>query len=296
MIKKNLLLTGFVAILFSLTFCQEQESAMPVVEKEEKGVVLLPDPGVVSYTFRHQFEEDVPGTLDMIKEMGITNIEFSNLFGKSAPELRALLDERGMICTSYGVGYNRLLEDLENVAEEAHTLGARHIRVAWIPHDSPFDIEDARRTVSDFNTFGKQLKEKGLMFSYHNHGFEFREHEDGTFFDYIVQNTNPEYVNFQLDVFWTVWPGHDPVALLKKYPDRFRTVHLKDLKKGIEGDLTGRAPRETMVLLGQGQVDFKSLLIAAQDTNIEYFYIEDEVDDVETSVPQSYEYITSLRN
>ena len=113
-------------------------------------------------------------------------------------------------------------------------------------------------------------------------------------FDYIVQNTDPEYVNFQLDVFWTVWPGYDPVELVERYPDRFRTVHLKDLAEGVEGDLSGRAPSEHMVVLGEGQVDFKSLLVAAQDSNIEYFYLEDEVEDVKTSVPKSYEYITSL--
>jgi len=119
--------------------------------------ILLPDPGVVSYTFRHQFEEDVPGTLDMIKEMGFSNIEFSNLFDRSATEMRSLLDERGLVCTSYGVSYDRLVNETSAVAEEANTLGAKYVRVAWIPHDSPFDIDDTRRAINDFEMAGNSL-------------------------------------------------------------------------------------------------------------------------------------------
>jgi sugar phosphate isomerase/epimerase len=258
--------------------------------------VLLPDPGVVSFTFRTQFQEDVPGTLDIIKEMGITNIEFSNLFGKTAEEMRELLDQRGMICTSYGVGYDRLVNDAEKVADEAKILGAKYVRVATIPFERPeFTIENAKQAVNDFNQGGKILSEQGLYFCYHNHGFEFWPYEDGTLFDYIVQNTDPRYVSFEMDLLWTVHPGQDPVELLERYPDRFRLMHLKDLRKGVTGDLSGGTPRENDVVLGTGQVDFPAVLRAARKTNIEYYYIEDESPDVITRVPESLEYITSLR-
>jgi sugar phosphate isomerase/epimerase len=257
---------------------------------------ILPDPGVVSFTFRTQFSEDVPGTLDMIKEMGITNIEFSNLFGKTAEEMRALLDEREMICTSYGVGYERLVGDIEKVAQETKTLGAKYVRVAWIPHTprGEFSLEGAQQAVKDFNTAGQYLSSQGLYFCYHNHGFEFRPHGDGTLFDYIVENTNPEYVSFEMDILWTQHPGADPVALLQKYPERFRLLHLKDLKKGVVGDFSGGTPRENDVVLGTGQIDIPAILRAAQNTNIEYFYIEDESPDVITRVPQSREYIINI--
>ena len=256
---------------------------------------LVPNPGVVSYTFRHQFEEDIAGTLDLIRDMGFDHLELSNLFGMRAAQFRALLDERGLSCTSYGVGYRTLVEDTRDVILDAMTLGAKHVRVAWIPHDSPFDIDDARRAADDFNRAGKELKEAGLQFSYHNHGYEFRPHGDGTLFDYIMENTHPDYVGFQMDVFWVAHPGHDPVALLKTYPDRFTMMHLKDLKKGVDGDYSGGAPAEYDVPLGTGQVDFPALLQAAQDSAVEYFYIEDETEDVVNRVPQSLEYIRNLR-
>lgn len=258
--------------------------------------VYVPDPGVVSFTFRNQFQEDVPGTLDMIKEMGITNIEFSNLFGKTATEMRALLDERDMICTSYGVGYNRLVDDIERVAEEAKILGAKYVRVASIPYERPeFTIDNAKKTVEDFNRGGKILSEHGIYFCYHNHGFEFRPYEDGTLFDYIVQNTDPRYVSFEMDLLWTVHPGQDPVELLERYPERFRLMHLKDLRRGVTGDFSGRTPSENDVVLGTGQVDFPAVLKAAEKTNIEYYYIEDESPDVIERVPRSRTYIMSLR-
>jgi sugar phosphate isomerase/epimerase len=258
--------------------------------------VFVPDPGVVSYTFRTQFQEDVPSTLDLIKGMGITNIEFSNLFGKTAEEMRAMLDERGLICTSYGISYDRLVNDTEKVAEEAKTLGAKYVRVASIPFQRPeFTLDDAKRTVQDFNTAGRKLRENGLYFCYHNHGFEFWPYEDGTLFDYIVQNTDPRYVSFEMDLLWTVHPGQDPVELLERYPERFRLMHLKDLRKGVVGDLSGSTPRENDVVLGTGQIDFPAVLRAAQKTNIEYYYIEDESPDVIDRVPKSLQYIRSIK-
>ncbi len=254
----------------------------------------VPDPGVVSYSFREQFAEDIPGTLDMIKSMGITNIEFSNLFGKTAAEIKQMLDERDMICTSYGVSYEALIYEIENVAADAISLGAKYVRVASIPRRGELSLENTKKAAADFNMAGKILKDKGIFFCYHNHGFEFQAHEEGTLFDFLVQNTDPEYVSFEMDLMWTVHPGADPVELLNKYPDRFRLMHLKDLKKGVVGDLSGGTPRENDVILGTGQVDFPAVLKAAQKTNIEYYYIEDESPEVIERVPISRDYIINI--
>jgi sugar phosphate isomerase/epimerase len=256
---------------------------------------IFPDrTGVVSYTYRDSFKNDVPGTLDKIKALGLTNIEFSNLFGKTAQELRALLDERGMECTSFGVGYPDLENKLDEVAANAKTLGARFVRVAWVPHEAPFTLQDAQKTVADFNRFGKALQERGLTFCYHNHGYEFQPYQNGTLFDYIVQNTNPEHVSFEMDILWVAHPGQDPVKLLQKYPTRFKLMHLKDLKKGVKGDLSGKTPVENDVALGSGQIDLPAVLKAARNTSIEYFYIEDESPTVDVQVPQSLNYLRKI--
>src|SRR5690606_25591335 len=119
-----------------------------------------------------------------------------------------------------------------------------------------FDAEDADRAVEAFNRAGQLLRDAGLTFFYHTHGFEFGPAEDGgTLFDSIVARTDPENVKFQLDVFWAFHGGADPVALLGRYPDRFVSTHLKDMREGTERNDTGAAPPESSVALGTGMVD-----------------------------------------
>jgi sugar phosphate isomerase/epimerase len=183
---------------------------------------------------------------------------------------------------------------VETVIQDAKTLGASFVRVAWIPHKGPMDLALADKTIRDFNAFGKKLAENGLTFCYHNHGFEFVPYGKGTFFDYIVQNTKPEYVSFEMDILWVFHPGHDPVKLLKKYPTRFKLMHVKDLKKGVQGDLTGLTPVENDVTLGTGQLDIPKILKAARKSSIVHFYIEDENPNAMQQVPLSIAYLRSL--
>lgn len=258
--------------------------------------VFTQTPGMVSYTYRNSFSKDVAATLDTIKALGISNMEFSNLFGKTAADLRKLLDERGMNCSSFGVQYPDLQNKLAEVGDNAKTLGASYVRVAWVPHKGPFTLELAKQTAAEFNSFGKQLKEQfGLTFCYHNHGYEFEKHQDGTLMDYLIQNTDPRYVSFEMDILWTFFPGVDPAALLKKYPSRFKLMHLKDLRKGVAGNLSGGTPVENDVALGTGQLDLPAILKAAQKSAIEHYYIEDESPSYAKQVPQTIAYLKSLR-
>lgn len=253
-------------------------------------------PGMVSFTYRREFEQDVAGTLDHIRSLGITDIEFSSLFGCSAAEIRTLLDERGMHCSSYGVGYADLQDSPDAVAEAAKTLGAGFVRVAWIPHEPPFDQQQALDAAAAFNRVGSRLRsEHGLTFCYHNHGYEFAAHDDGTLFDLIIQHTDPAVVSFELDILWTFFPGHDPAQLLRRYPDRFRLMHLKDLRHGVVGDLSGSTAQENDVALGDGQLNLPEILRTARESSIEHYYIEDESPSTADQVPRSLAYLASLR-
>ena len=156
------------------------------------------------------------------------------------------------------------------------------------------DLALAQKTVEDFNRFGQKLKDNGLTFCYHNHGFEFEPYEGGTYFDYIVKNTNANQVFFEMDVVWMHLPGQDPVAMLKKYPKRFKLIHLKDLKIGVPPSKAGSTPNENCVVLGTGQIDYPGILKAAQKSAIKYYYIEDENLGAMQQVPQSLVYLKSL--
>ncbi len=251
--------------------------------------------GVVSYTYRKQFEKDVPGTLDLVKRLGFKDIEFSNLFGQKAQDLRKMLDERGLKCSSFGVSYNDLTNKTEEVAQNAKALGAEYVRVAGIPHKSAITLEEMQKAIDDFNRVGRILKDEyGLTFIYHNHGFEFQPYNGGTLYDYFVTQTDPRYVSLELDILWAFFPGQDPAALLNKYGSRYKALHLKDLKKGVTGDLSGGTAQENDVALGTGQIDIPAVLKAAQKANVKHYYIEDESSNIDVQVPQSIAYIKSL--
>lgn len=265
------------------------------VSAQSKKPLFPEKPGMVSYTYRHSFQKDVAATLDTIKAFGITDMEFSNLFGRKATDIRAALDARGMKCSSYGTNYADLMEKTAEIAGIAKELGAQYVRVAWIPHSGPFTLAMAYKTVEDFNRVGKILREQyGLTFCYHNHGYEFEPHGDGTLFDYLVQKTRPEDVSFEMDILWTFFPGHDPAKLLNKYGKRFQLMHLKDLRKGVTGNLSGGTPVENDVALGTGQLDLPTILKAARKAGVKHYYIEDESPNIQKQVPQSIAYLKSL--
>lgn len=281
--KKSLIILLLVSVAFATV-------------AQRFGKTLKNTPGIVSYTYRNSFQKDVALTLDTIKALGITDIEFSNLFGKTAAELRALLDARGLHCSSFGVSYDDLNNKTREVANNAKTLGASFVRVAWIPHEGKtVDAAFIKKAADDFNAAGKILKDEfNLSFCYHNHGYEFVSYEKGTLFDYLVANTNPAYVNFELDILWAFHPGQDPAKLLKKYGKRFKLMHVKDLRKGVKGDFSGSTSPENDVALGTGQINVAEVIKAAQQSAIEHFYIEDESSAVKTQVPQSLKFLKSL--
>jgi sugar phosphate isomerase/epimerase len=189
-----------------------------------------------------------------------------------------------------------LVRKTDQVAQDAKTLGAYYVRVAGIPHKGNFTLADAQKAVNDFNRVGKILKQKyGLEFIYHNHGFEFQPYQDGTLYDFLVKQTDPSYVSFELDILWAYFPEQDPAVLLGKYGSRYKTIHLKDLKNDVQGNLSGSTDQDNDVALGTGQINIRTVLIAAQKAGVKHYYLEDESKNVLSQVPQSLAYLKGLK-
>jgi sugar phosphate isomerase/epimerase len=251
--------------------------------------------GVQAYTFRKSFPNSIPNTLDTIKMMGFTEIEGGG--GRISPqEFRKLCEDRGIKIPSTGASYEQLVKSPDSVAMTAKILGASYVMCSWIPHkNNTLTFEDAKKAVEDFNRAGKVLKDQGITLCYHTHGYEFQPYEDGTLMDYIIKNTNPADVSFEMDVLWVQFGGGDPVALLKKYGDRWKLMHLKDLRKGTKKDLTGGTSQENDVALGTGELDIPGILKEAKKVGIKHYFIEDESSNVIGQVPQSIKYLRSLK-
>jgi sugar phosphate isomerase/epimerase len=252
--------------------------------------------GVQAYTFRKSFPISVPNTLDTIKMMGFTEMEGGG--NRMPPEdFRKLCDDRGISLPSMGAGYDELVKSPDSIIYRAKIYGSKYVMCAWIPHtNGVLTLENAKKAVEDFNRIGKILKEQGLTFCYHAHGYEFQPYGNGTLLDYIFENTNPEYVSFEMDVFWMQFGGGDPVALLKKYGGRWKLVHLKDMRKGTVKNLTGLTTPENDVPLGTGEIDIPGILREANKIGIKHFFIEDESNHVIEQVPQSISYLKSLKD
>jgi sugar phosphate isomerase/epimerase len=263
----------------------------------KKAKPLFPDtPGMVSFTYRNSFSKDVAATLDTLQKLGIRDMEFSNLFGKKASEIRKMLDDRSMYCSSFGVSYPDLTTKTREVGANAKTLGAKYVRVAYIAHEGTFTLEMAKKAVADFDKAGQILKEEfGITFCYHNHGYEFVPYEGGTLMDYIIQKTNTEYVSFEIDILWSFIHGQDPAKLIAKYPKRFQLLHLKDLKKGAELNASGGTAVDNDVALGTGQLNLPVILKEAIKAGIRHYYIEDESTNYARQVPISLAYLKSLK-
>ena len=252
--------------------------------------------GLQLYSLRDQFAKDVPGTMAKVKGWGIKEVELGGTYGLSMENFKKLLSQNTITPISYGADFKALTADPQDVANTAKVLGVTYVVCHWIPHSgTDFTLEDVKRAVEVFNAVGKVLKENGLTFCYHPHGFEFRPYETGTLFDYLMKNLDANYVNFEMDVFWIKHPGQDPVAMLKKYPNRFLLMHLKDRKPGTPGNQNGQADVETNVVLGTGDLGIAEIMKTAKRTGVKYFFIEDESSRSEQQIPLSLAFLKGLK-
>ncbi len=279
-----------------LLFCVLAGFVMNPGPKQKSKLLFPKMPGMQTYTYRNSMKKSVAATLDTLKSLGFTELESStNPNGLSPEAFRALLDARNLTSPSVGAGYDDLVKDPAEIARKAKIVGASYVMTAWIPHKGDFTLADAQKAVTDFNRAGKVLKESGITFCYHTHGYEFQPYQNGTLFDYIVQNTDPKYVSFEMDIMWVFHGGQDPAKLLLKYPNRWKLMHLKDLRQGVKGDLTGGTSVENDVALGTGQLNMPAILKAAKKVGIKHYFIEDESSVYYKQVPQTLSYLKTIK-
>jgi sugar phosphate isomerase/epimerase len=250
--------------------------------------------GIQLYSLRDQFAKDVPSTLELIKSLGIKVIEGGeNTYGMEESEFIDLLDKNGLKTVSVGASFEELRDNPEKSLQRAKAFGASYVMCAWISHkDDHFNIENAKEASKVFNTAGKFLKESGVTLVYHPHGYEFKPYEDGTMFDFLAKNA--ENYDFEMDVYWVVHGGESPMRLFEKYPNKFKLMHLKDMRKGTVGNTTGHGDVENNVVLGTGMINIEALFLKGKELGIEYMFIEDESSRVVTQIPPSLEFLSKI--
>jgi sugar phosphate isomerase/epimerase len=252
--------------------------------------------GLELYSVRNELKKDLPGTLKMVRDWGFEDVELAGFPPMKPEEAAAALKTAGLRTVSMFVDYDRFRDDFAAVVSDARTLGVGYLICGWIPHEKMLTREDVDRAISSFNKWGADAAREKLRFGYHIHGYEFVESPDGTLMHTLFNKTDPDNVDFEMDVFWVVRGGGDPVALLQKYGNRVRLVHLKDISRETPtGVTTGSAPDEASVTLGTGKIDMAPVLRAAVNARVKWYFLEDEHPEAVKQIPKSIEYLRKLK-
>jgi sugar phosphate isomerase/epimerase len=227
--------------------------------------------GLQLYTLRDDLPKDPKGVLKQVADMGYKQIEGYEgpkglWWGMKNKEFKSYLDSLGLVMISSHCEFKK---DFEKRAAEAGEIGLKYLIAPWLGPQKK--IDDFKKFADLFNKNGDICKKHGLKFGYHNHDYSFKQLEGQYPQDVLMQGTNPDTVDFEMDIYWVAVPEEDPEAWLKKYPGRWKLVHVKDRDKSApkgEGDWS--------VDLGTGKLDYKKILKTAKDNGVEYFIVEQE--------------------
>ena len=253
--------------------------------------------GLQLYSLRGMFtSQGVPATLKLVQSFGLKNVELAGTYDLSPARFGELLKEHGLTAVSGHFSFDLYRDNPEKVALDAKALGLKFAGCAWITHKrGEFSEQDARDAAKVFNKAGEAMAKHGIQFFYHCHGYEFQPHGDGTYMDLLMKETDPKNVTFQMDVFWVMHPGADPVKYLEKYPGRWQLMHVKDMKQGVKGDFSGGSDVKNDVAIGTGQMNWPAILAAAKKSGVKQYFIEDESPTSAEQIPQSLKHLDSVK-
>lgn len=240
--------------------------------------------GVQLYTVRSLMEMDFEGTLEAVAKIGFHEVEFHDYFGRQPREVKNLLDRLGLEAPASHFPWDMLRNDPEVVLETAKTIGHHYIILAWVTPEERTSIEQYKDLAAFCNKTGEACKDAGLQFAYHNHDFEFHPIDGQIPFDLLLAETDPDLVEFEIDLYWITKGGREPLEYFEKHSGRFPLCHVKDM--GEDGGWAN---------VGAGRIDFPSIFARAEQVGLKYFFVEhDEPADPLGSIAASFNYLEAL--
>ncbi len=264
-----------------------EADASPSSSGVQEASSVLSHPGVQLYTLRTLLEDDFPGTLRQVAEIGYDEVEFAGLYERDPADIRTLLDEIGLRAPSGHVPLEAMQNDLDGTIEAAKTLGHEYLVVPYLTEDQRSSLDTYRALADTFNDLGARCQEAGLRFGYHNHDFEFETFGgEEPAYDVLLENTDPDLVSFELDLYWIAKAGRDPLDYFERYAGRFPLFHVKDMAE--DGSLAD---------VGSGTIDFARIFAQAEKAGLEHAFVEhDQPEDPLASIRASYARIEELRS
>jgi sugar phosphate isomerase/epimerase len=250
-------------------------SAMPALA--QRSIPL----GLQLYTVRADLAKDYEGTMRQLKAIGLRRVQANlTMAGKSSADQRKLYDSMGVTWESIHAGGDALRGNVQATVDEARSVGIKNITCSFPLY--PVDraailagptLDDWKRNADAFNKAGEACKKAGMTFGFHNHNIEFRKIGEVVPYDLLLKETDPSLVSMEMDIGWVIAGGADPVEYLAKYPTRYSSLHIKDLKNvGIPNFNM----KMTSAIIGQGIVDWKKIRVAAHQSKVERAFLEIE--------------------
>jgi sugar phosphate isomerase/epimerase len=255
--------------------------------------------GLQLYSLRDQLPKDVKGVIAKVATAGYKEVETfgydkkTGYWGLSAKDFAQLLKDNGLNTPGGHYSLNQFfgdggMDDLKAYIDVAHITGQEYIIVPSLKEEFIKTANDFKEVAEKMNKAAEILKKEGLKLGYHNHNFEWKPADGTTFYDTLLKYTDPALVHMEMDIFWVVRAGQDPVAILKEHKGRFKLVHIKD---------RDQANPNINTEIGKGSIDYKQIIPVAKAVGVKHFIMEQEnyiAIDPYVSIKESADYIKNV--
>lgn len=241
--------------------------------------------GVQLYTVRSLMEKDFAGTLEKVAQAGYKEVEFAGYYDRKPQDIKKLLHRLGLQAPSTHQGLAVFEQKMDWLIETAKIIGHHYVVCPWLLPEQRNSIDNYKKLAASFNKFGEACQKAGLQFAYHNHDFEFVTTAGQIPFDVLLAETDPQLVQIEIDLYWIIKAGADPLAYFAKHPGRFALCHVKDM-----------AAEQKMVEVGKGNIDFGKIFAQSQQAGLKHYFVEhDQPENPLESITISCQYLKGLK-
>jgi sugar phosphate isomerase/epimerase len=283
--------------------------------------------GIQLFSLPFLLDKDFRTGIELLSELGYKELEFygpypfsdqvaidnweavtpalgfsgSGFFGQTAKEVKSILGEYEMAAPATHVDLATLQNKMGELGEAADLIGFEYAGIAMIPEHLRENLDDYKRMAELFNHIGEDAKRNGLKFSYHNHGYGLKEMDGQIPLNLLLQETDPDLVHFEMDIFWTTAGGANPIDYLQHFKNRYHLMHVKDMREHhtFSGD-GGNADQwmelyPHMTTAGDGVLDIAEIVNIAKANGVKHFFVEqDMVSEPEIALKKSFDYLAHL--
>ena len=218
---------------------------------------------------------DLAASMKKIRAIGYRVVQLSSIGDIADADVKRIVEDNELTICNTHISYDLLLNDIDAVIEQHRLWDCRHVALGGMPQQFRGSEDGFRKFAAIANSIGEKLAAAGLSFSYHNHSFEFLKFGDRSGLELLFDETDPQYVQAELDTYWVQHGGADPVIWIDRMAGRMPVIHLKDMVMLPDDDAP--RPQQAMAEIGEGNMNFTGILQASQRAGVEWYAVEQDI-------------------